>query len=57
MGEKNQELIHKLKDVKKSIVSKELRGDDWEDMQSAVKKLEEVVTYINVCTGRGIYFE
>ena len=32
MGEKNQELIHKLKDVKKSIVSKELRGDDWEDM-------------------------
>ena len=31
MGEKNQELIHKLKDVKKSIVSKELRGDDWED--------------------------
>ncbi|GAA0279173.1 hypothetical protein GCM10008922_42370 [Faecalicatena contorta] len=57
MGEKNQELIHKLKSVKKSIVSKELRGDDWEDMQSAVKKLEEVVTYINDCTGRGIYFE
>ena len=57
MGEKNQELIHKLKDVKKSIVSKELRGDDWEVMQSAVKKLEEVVTYINDCTGRGIYFE
>ena len=55
--EKNQELIHKLKSVKKSIVSKELRGDDWEDMQSAVKKLEEVVTYINDCTGRGIYFE
>ena len=57
MGEKNQELIHKLKDVKKSIVSKELRGDDWEDMQSAVKKLEEVVTYNNDCTGRGNYFE
>ena len=57
MGEKNQELIHKLKDVKKSIVSKELRGDDWEDMQSAAKTLEEVVTYINDCTGRGIYFE
>lgn len=57
MGEKNQELIHKLKDVKKALVSTELRGDDWDDMETAVTKLEEVVTYINDCTGRGIYFE
>lgn len=57
MAERNQELIHMLKDVKKAIVAKELRGDDWEEMESAVEKLEEVVTYINDCTGRGIYFE
>lgn len=57
MAEKNQELIHKLKEVKQTIVSRDLRGDEWEEMQSAVEKLEEVVTYINDCTGRGIYFE
>lgn len=57
MGEKNQELIHKLKEVKRTIVAAELRGDDWDEMQTAVSKLEEVVTYINDCTGRGIYFE
>lgn len=57
MDNRNQELIHMLKDVKKSLVSKELRGEEWEEMEAAVKKLEEVVTYINDCTGRGIYFE
>lgn len=57
MDNRNQELIHMLKDVKKSLVSKELRGEEWEEMEDAVKKLEEVVTYINDCTGRGIHFE
>lgn len=57
MDNRNQELIHMLKDVKKSLVSKELRGEEWEEMEAAVKKLEEVVTYINDCTGRGIHFE
>lgn len=57
MTSKNQELIHMLKDVKKSLVSKDLRGEELEEMETAVGKLEAVVTYINDCTGRGIYFE
>lgn len=57
MGEKNQELIYKLRDVKRTIITAELHGDDWDEQEEAVSKLEEVVTYINDCTGRGIYFE
>ena len=57
MASKNQELIHMLKDLKKSLVSKDLRGEELEEMETAVGKLEAVVTYINDCTGRGIYFE
>jgi len=54
--ERNGEMIQKLKDVKSMLVSKELRGDDWYDMQAAVSKLEEVVSYINDCSGKGIEF-
>lgn len=53
---KNAEMIQQLKAVKGILVSKELRGDDWEEMQSAVSKLEEVVSYINDCSGKGIQF-
>ena len=54
--ERNKEMIQKLKDVKSIMVSRELRGDDWDDMQAAVSKLEEVVSYINDCSGKGIEF-
>lgn len=53
---KNSEMIQHLKTVKKILVSKELRGEEWEEMQAAVAKLEEVVSYINDCSGRGIEF-
>ena len=52
--ERNGEMIQKLKDVKSILVSKELRGDDWDDMQAAVSRLEEVVSYINDCSGKGL---
>jgi hypothetical protein len=47
---KNAEMIQQIKMVKSILVSKELRGDDWEEMQ------EEVVSYINDCSGKGIQF-
>lgn len=53
---KNAEMIQQLKAVKGILVSKELRGEDWEEMQAAVSKLEEVVSYINDCSGKGIQF-
>ena len=56
MASKNKELIDKLKDVKMAFVSKDLRGEDWDEMQNAVRKMEEVVAFINDCTGKGIEF-
>lgn len=53
---KNAEMIQQLKMVKSILVSKDLRGDDWEEMQAAVGKLEEVVSYLNDCSGKGIQF-
>ncbi|MCI8834333.1 MAG: hypothetical protein HFH24_03000 [Ruminococcus sp.] len=53
---KNSEMVKQLKAVKSILVSKELRGEEWEEMQAAVKKLEEVVSYLNDCSGRGITF-
>ena len=52
----NKELINELKHVKKVLVSKQLIGDDWEDQQTAVRHLEEVVTYLNDSTAKGIDF-
>ncbi len=54
--EKNGEMIQKLKQVKNILVSKDLRGDDWDEMQAAVSKLEDVVSYINDCSANGIEF-
>ena len=44
--ERNKEMIQKLKDVKSIMVSRELRGDDWDDMQAAVSKLEPEKTLL-----------
>lgn len=52
----NEELIRHLKAVKKSLVSKELRGQEWDDRQEIILKLEDAVTYINDCTGKGLEF-
>ena len=56
MVQRNKELIDKLKDVKVAFVSKDLRGEDWDEMQNAIRKMEEVVGFINDCSGKGIEF-
>ncbi|MDD3403105.1 MAG: hypothetical protein PHQ72_07095 [Hespellia sp.] len=53
----NTNLVNQLKEVKKKIVAKELVGDDWEEQQTAVNKLEEVVTYLNDASAKGIGFD
>lgn len=53
---KNAELVRQLKQVKQVLVSKELHGEEFEEMQQAVSELEKVVSYINDCTGKGIEF-
>lgn len=53
---KNAELVRQLKQVKQALVSRELHGEEFEEMQQAVAELEKVVSYINDCTGKGIEF-
>lgn len=53
----NNELVKYLKIVKRSMVDKEMVGDDWEERQQIIQKLEEAVVYLNDCSGRGIEFD
>ena len=53
----NQELIRQLKYVKQCIVNKEMRGNDWEEQQEAVNKLEEVINYLKDEEGKEIEFD
>ena len=53
----NQELIRQLKYVKQCIVNKEMRGNDWEEQQEAVNKLEEVINYLKDEEGKAVEFD
>ena len=54
----NQELIRQLKYVKQiALINKEMRGNDWEEQQEAVNKLEEVINYLKDEEGREIEFD
>lgn len=51
-----EELIRELKRVKSALVNKDMSGDDWEEKQEMIKKLEEVTTYLKDALGQGIEF-
>ena len=51
-----EELIRELKHVKNALVNKELSGDEWEEKQEMVKKLEDVTSYLKDALGHGIEF-
>ncbi len=53
----NSSLIRELKHVKQCLVAKEMRGQDWEERQAILEKLEEAVTYLNDCAERGMDFD
>ena len=50
----NENLIHNLKHVKECLVNKEMVGEDWEERQEVLAKLEDVV---NDATEESINFE
>ena len=50
----NENLIHNLKHVKECLVNKEMVGEDWEERQEVLAKLEDVVTYLNDATEESI---
>ena len=51
-----EELIRELKHVKNCLVNKEMEGEDWEEKQEMVRKLEDVTTYLKDALGRGEEF-
>ena len=53
----NENLIHNLKHVKECLVNKEMVGEDWEERQEVLAKLEDVVTYLIDATEESINFE
>ncbi|MDD3142546.1 MAG: hypothetical protein PHX08_26775 [Lachnospiraceae bacterium] len=50
----NRELVKSLKHVKEAIVNKEMEDKDLDDQQEAIRNLENVVSYLNDLSGRGI---
>lgn len=51
-----EELIRELKHVKNALVNKDMSGDDWEEKQQMIQKLEEVTSYLKDALGQGIEF-
>ena len=43
-----QELILKLKEVKQALVDLDLKGEEWEERQEILQKLEDVTSYVRM---------
>ena len=50
-----QELIMKLKEVKQALVDLNVHGEEWEERQEILKKLEDVTSYVKDAMGSGNY--
>lgn len=48
-----QELIVKLKEVKQVLVDLDLQGEEWEERQEILQKLEDVTSYVKDAMGSG----
>ena len=51
-----EQLIKEIKHIQKCLINKEMTGEDWKEKMEAVKKLEDVSTYLKDALGRGIEF-
>lgn len=48
-----QELILKLKEVKQALVELDVTGEEWEERQEILRKLEDVTSYVKDIMGSG----
>lgn len=48
-----QELILKLKEVKQALVELDVKGEEWEERQEILRKLEDVTSYVKDIMGSG----
>ena len=51
-----EDLIKKIKDDKQALVSKDMNGEEWEEREEILEKLEDVTTYLKDALGKGIEF-
>lgn len=51
-----EDLIRELKTIKKCLVNKEMTGEEWEEKQAMINKVEDVTTYLKDALGKGIEF-
>lgn len=51
-----EDLIKEVKHIQRCLVNKDMRGDEWEEKEEMVEKLEEVCNYLKDALGRGIEF-
>ena len=50
------DMIKQIKEIKQAMVSIEMTGDDWEEREVILEKLEDVTSYLKDMMGRGIEF-
>lgn len=50
------DLIKQIKSIKKAMVNVTMSGEDWEEREEMLEKLEEVSTYLKDAMARGIEF-
>ena len=51
-----EDLIKKIKEIKLAMVEKDMSGDEWEEREEALRKLEDVTSYLKDAMGKGIEF-
>ncbi len=50
------ELIKQIKGIKQALVNVDLSGEEWEERDEILEKLEDVTTYLKDALGKGIEF-
>ena len=50
------DLIKEIKIIKKAMVNVEMAGEDWQEREEMLEKLEEVSNYLKDAMARGIEF-
>lgn len=51
-----EELIKDIKKIQKKLVNYEMYGEDWEEKQEVIQKLEDVASYLKDALAKGIEF-
>ena len=51
-----EDLIKQIKKSKQALVNVDMSGDDWEEREEILDKLEDVTTYLKDAMGKGIEF-